>query len=149
MAGGVNKVILIGNLGRDPEVRTFQNGGKVCNLRIATSETWKDRNTGENRDRTEWHRVVAWGRLAEICQAYLSKGSLVLVSGRLQTRRWQGHPQSCGRATQRVRRRNILPGRIEQGLAIGLDQDLERDVGQLPAPSVVIFRQVFQESRQG
>jgi single-strand DNA-binding protein len=80
MAGSVNKVILIGNLGRDPEVRTFQNGGKVCNLRIATSETWKDRNTGERRERTEWHSVAIF---------YLRKGSKVYLEGKLQTRKWQ------------------------------------------------------------
>lgn len=90
MAGSVNKVILIGNLGRDPEVRNFQNGGKVCNLRIATSETWKDRNTGERRERTEWHSVAIFQEgLVRIAEQYLRKGSKVYIEGQLQTRKWQ------------------------------------------------------------
>ncbi|MEP5151587.1 single-stranded DNA-binding protein [Planktotalea sp.] len=90
MAGSVNKVILIGNLGRDPEVRTFQNGGKVCNLRIATSETWKDRNTGERKERTEWHSVAIFSEpLARVAEQYLRKGSKVYLEGQLETRKWQ------------------------------------------------------------
>ncbi|SFN85527.1 single-strand binding protein [Roseovarius lutimaris] len=90
MAGSVNKVILIGNLGRDPEVRTFQNGGKVCNLRIATSETWKDRNTGERREKTEWHSVAIFSEgLVRVAEQYLRKGSKVYLEGKLQTRKWQ------------------------------------------------------------
>jgi len=90
MAGSVNKVILIGNLGRDPEVRTFQNGGKVCNLRIATSETWKDRATGERREKTEWHSVAVFSEgLVRVCEQYLRKGSKVYIEGKLQTRKWQ------------------------------------------------------------
>ncbi|UWR34772.1 single-stranded DNA-binding protein [Sulfitobacter sp. W027] len=90
MAGSVNKVILIGNLGRDPEVRSFQNGGKVCNLRIATSETWKDRNTGERREKTEWHSVAIFQEgLVRIAEQYLKKGSKVYIEGQLQTRKWQ------------------------------------------------------------
>ncbi|WP_339767053.1 single-stranded DNA-binding protein [uncultured Pseudosulfitobacter sp.] len=90
MAGSVNKVILIGNLGRDPEVRSFQNGGKVCNLRIATSETWKDRNTGERKERTEWHSVAIFQEgLVRIAEQYLKKGSKVYIEGQLQTRKWQ------------------------------------------------------------
>jgi single-strand DNA-binding protein len=90
MAGSVNKVILIGNLGRDPEVRTFQNGGKVCNLRIATSETWKDKNTGERREKTEWHSVAIFQEgLVRIAEQYLKKGSKVYIEGQLQTRKWQ------------------------------------------------------------
>ncbi|WP_323764691.1 single-stranded DNA-binding protein [Marinovum sp.] len=90
MAGSVNKVILIGNLGRDPEVRSFQNGGKVCNLRIATSETWKDRNTGERRERTEWHSVAIFTEgLVRVAEQYLRKGSKVYIEGQLQTRKWQ------------------------------------------------------------
>ena len=85
MAGSVNKVIIIGNLGRDPEVRNFQNGGKVVNLRIATSESWKDKQTGEQQERTEWHRVKFFGRLAEIAGEYLKKGSQVYVEGKLRT----------------------------------------------------------------
>ncbi len=90
MAGSVNKVILVGNLGRDPEVRTFQNGGKVCNLRIATSETWKDRTTGERKERTEWHSVAIFSEpLARIAEQYLRKGSKVYLEGQLETRKWQ------------------------------------------------------------
>ena len=90
MAGSVNKVILIGNLGRDPEVRTFQNGGKVVNLRIATSENWKDRNTGERRERTEWHSVAIFSEpLGRIAEQYLRKGSTVYIEGQLETRKWQ------------------------------------------------------------
>ena len=90
MAGSVNKVILIGNLGRDPEVRSFQNGGKVCNLRIATSETWRDRNTGERKERTEWHSVAIFQEgLVKVAEQYLRKGSKVYIEGQLQTRKWQ------------------------------------------------------------
>ncbi len=90
MAGSVNKVIIIGNLGRDPEVRTFQNGGKVCNLRIATSENWKDRNTGERKERTEWHSVAIFSEpLARVAEQYLRKGSKVYIEGQLETRKWQ------------------------------------------------------------
>jgi single-strand DNA-binding protein len=88
MAGSVNKVILIGNLGKDPEVRSMQNGGKVANLSIATSETWRDKASGERKEKTEWHRVVIFGNLAEIAEKYLKKGSKVYVSGSLQTRKW-------------------------------------------------------------
>ena len=90
MAGSVNKVILVGNLGRDPEVRTFQNGGKICNLRIATSESWKDRNTGERKERTEWHSVsITSDGLVGIAEQYLRKGSKVYIEGQLETRKWQ------------------------------------------------------------
>ena len=89
MAGSVNKVILVGNLGRDPDVRHTQNGGKVANLRLATSETWKDRQSGERKERTEWHSVVVWGNLADICERYLKKGSKIYIQGQLQTRKWQ------------------------------------------------------------
>ncbi len=90
MAGSVNKVTLLGNLGRDPEVRTFQNGGKVCNLRMATSERWRDRDTGEQRERTEWHSVAIFSEpLARIAEQYLRKGSTVYIEGRLETRKWQ------------------------------------------------------------
>jgi single-strand DNA-binding protein len=90
MAGSLNKVMLIGNLGADPEVRTFQNGGKVCNLRVATSETWKDRNTGERQERTEWHSVAIFNEgLAGVAERYLKKGSKVYLEGQLQTRKWQ------------------------------------------------------------
>ena len=86
---GVNKAILIGHLGRDPEVRYSPSGSAVANVSVATSESWKDKNTGENQERTEWHRVVFFGRLAEIVGEYLKKGSQVYIEGRLQTRKWQ------------------------------------------------------------
>ena len=90
MAGSVNKVILVGNLGRDPEVRSFQNGGKVVNLRIATSETWRDKATGERKERTEWHSVAIFNEnIAKIAEQYLRKGSKVYVEGQLETRKWQ------------------------------------------------------------
>jgi single-strand DNA-binding protein len=89
MARGVNKVILIGNLGADPEVRYMPSGGAVANLRIATSEVWKDKQTGENQERTEWHTVAYFNRLAEIAGEYLRKGSKIYVEGSLRTRKWQ------------------------------------------------------------
>lgn len=89
MAGSVNKVILVGNLGRDPEVRSFSNGGKVCNLRIATSETWRDRASGERKEKTEWHSVAIFSEpLAKIAEQYLRKGSKVYIEGQLETRKW-------------------------------------------------------------
>lgn len=90
MAGSLNKVMLIGNLGADPEIRSFQNGGKVANLRIATSETWKDRNTGERQERTEWHTVAIFSEgLVGVVERFLRKGSKVYIEGQLQTRKWQ------------------------------------------------------------
>ena len=90
MAGSVNKVILIGNLGRDPEIRTFQNGGKVCNFSIATSENWKDRNTGERQERTQWHNIAIFSEpISNVAEQYLKKGSKVYIEGQLETRKWQ------------------------------------------------------------
>ena len=86
---GINKVILVGNLGNDPEIRYMPNGGAVANITIATSESWKDKNTGEMRDKTEWHRVVLFGKTAEVAGEYLRKGSQVYIEGQLQTRKWQ------------------------------------------------------------
>lgn len=90
MAGSLNKVMIIGNLGADPEVRTFGNGGKVCNLRIATSENWRDKNTGERREKTEWHTVAIFSEgLVRVCEQFLKKGAKVYIEGALQTRKWQ------------------------------------------------------------
>lgn len=90
MAGSVNKVTLIGNLGNDPDVRTMQNGGEVCNLSVATSDSWKDKNSGERKERTEWHRVVVFSPgLVNVCKNYLKKGSKVYLEGSLQTRSWE------------------------------------------------------------
>ena len=89
MAGSVNKVMLIGNLGRDPEVKTMQNGSKVCNLSVATSETWKDKASGERKEKTEWHRVVVFNEnIINVCENYLKKGSKIFVEGQLETRKW-------------------------------------------------------------
>ncbi len=96
MAKGINKVILVGNLGQDPESRSFPDGGSVCNISVATSESWKDKQTGQQQERTEWHRVVFRQRLAEIAAQYLKKGSKVYIEGKLQTRKWtnqQGQDQ--------------------------------------------------------
>jgi single-strand DNA-binding protein len=90
MAGSLNKVMIIGNLGNDPDIRAMQNGGRVCNLSIATSDTWKDKNTGERREKTEWHRVVIYNEgLVNVCENYLKKGSKVFIEGSLETRKWQ------------------------------------------------------------
>jgi len=89
VAGSVNKVIIIGNLGRDPEVRSMQNGDKVANLSVACSESWKDKNTGDRKERTEWVRVVIFGKVADVAERYLRKGSKVYIEGKLQTRKWQ------------------------------------------------------------
>ena len=92
MAGSVNKVILVGNLGRDPEVRYSQDGKKIVNISVATSESWNDRNSGERREKTEWHRVVIFNdRLGEVAEKYLNKGSKVYLEGQLQTRKWSGN----------------------------------------------------------
>ncbi|MCF6443207.1 single-stranded DNA-binding protein [Nereida sp. MMG025] len=121
MAGSVNKVIIIGNLGRDPEVRTFQNGGKVCNLRIATSENWKDKNTGERRERTEWHSVAIFSEpLARVAEQYLRKGSKVYIEGQLETRKWQDQSGQDRYSTEVVLRPytstlTMLDGRGEGG----------------------------------
>ncbi|MFV0291703.1 MAG: single-stranded DNA-binding protein [Paracoccus sp. (in: a-proteobacteria)] len=121
MAGSVNKVILIGNLGQDPEVRTFQNGGKVVNLRIATSETWKDRNSGERQERTQWHSVAIFSEpLARIAEQYLRKGSKVYLEGQLETRKWQDQSGQDRYTTEVVLRPyrselTLLDGRSDGG----------------------------------
>ncbi|RNF33171.1 single-stranded DNA-binding protein [Paracoccus methylarcula] len=121
MAGSVNKVILVGNLGQDPEVRTFQNGGKVVNLRIATSERWKDRNTGEAQERTQWHSVAIFSEpLARVAEQYLRKGSKVYIEGQLETRKWQDQSGQDRYSTEVVLRPfrselHMLDGRGEGG----------------------------------
>jgi single-strand DNA-binding protein len=89
MSGSVNRAIIVGNLGRDPEIRRTQDGKPIANLRVATSESWRDKATGEKRERTEWHSVVIWGELANVAEKYLRKGSKVYLEGQLQTRKWQ------------------------------------------------------------
>ncbi|MCF1710023.1 single-stranded DNA-binding protein [Tabrizicola sp. J26] len=127
MAGSVNKVILVGNLGRDPEVRTFANGGKVCNLRIATSETWRDKASGERKERTEWHSVAIFSEpLAKIAEQYLRKGSKVYIEGALETRKWQDQSGQDRYTTEVVLRPfsgnlTLLDGREGGGSGGGFD----------------------------
>lgn len=102
MARGVNKVILIGNIGKDPEIRYTASGSAIANITVATSESWKDKQTGENVERTEWHRVVFYQRLAEIVGEYLRKGSKIYVEGRLQTRKWQDKNTGQDRYTTEI-----------------------------------------------
>lgn len=102
MARGVNKVILIGNIGKDPEIRYTPSGLAVANLTLATSEVWKDKQTGENQERTEWHRIVMYQRLAEIAGEYLRKGSKIFIEGRLQTRKWQDKTSGMDRYTTEI-----------------------------------------------
>ena len=129
MAGSVNKVMLIGNLGRDPEVRTFANGGKVVNLRLATSENWKDRNTGEKKERTEWHSVAIFNEpLGRIAEQYLRKGNTVYIEGQLETRKWQDQNGNDRYSTEVVVRPysgnlTLLGGRGEGGGGRDYDDD--------------------------
>lgn len=121
MAGSVNKVIIVGNLGRDPEVRNFPGGGRVCNLRIATSENWKDRESGERKERTEWHSVAIFSEpLARIAEQYLRKGSKVYIEGQLETRKWQDQSGQDRYTTEIVLRPyrgelTLLDGKSEGG----------------------------------
>jgi len=127
MAGSVNKVILVGNLGRDPEVRTAQDGSKIVNLNIATSESWKDRSSGERREKTEWHRVVIFNpNLADVAERFLKKGSSVYVEGALQTRKWTDQSGQEKYSTEVVIGRfkgelTLLGGRAEGGGGGGYD----------------------------
>lgn len=137
MAGSVNKVILVGNLGRDPESRSFQNGGKVVNLRIATSESWKDRNSGERKEKTEWHSVAIFNEgLASVAEKYLRKGSKVYIEGSLQTRKWQGQDGQDKYSTEVVLQgfNSVLtmldgPGGGQGGGQSGGGRDIGRDMG--------------------
>jgi len=119
MARGVNKVILVGNVGGDPETRYLPNGNAVTNISIATSDSWNDKQTGQRQERTEWHRVVFFGKLAEIAGEYLRKGSLVYVEGRLQTRKWQGQDGQDRYTTEVIvdigGQMQILGGRNDDG----------------------------------
>ena len=132
MAGSVNKVILVGNLGRDPEVRSFPNGGKVVNLRVATSERWRDKQTGENKERTEWHSVAIFNEnLGRIAEQYLRKGSKVYLEGQLETRKWQDQSGQDRYSTEVVLRQfrgelTLLDGRGEGAGAAGGDYDQDR-----------------------
>jgi single-strand DNA-binding protein len=149
MAGSVNKVILIGNLGRDPEVRSMQDGGKIVQLSVATSESWRDRASGERRERTEWHRVVIFNeQLAKISEQYLRKGSTVYLEGQLQTRKWTDQQGQEKYTTEVVLQRyrgelTMLGGRADGGSGggsyDGYDQsgggDSQGGIGRAPAPA--------------
>jgi single-strand DNA-binding protein len=131
---GVNKVILVGNLGADPETRYLPSGGAVTNIRLATSETWKDKQTGQAQERTEWHRVVFFNKLAEIAGEYLRKGSKVYVEGSLRTRKWQGQDGQDRYSTE------IVAGEMQMLDSRGADQGQgagyapRNDYNQAPAP---------------
>ena len=127
MAGSVNKVILVGNLGRDPEIRTMQSGDKLAQFSLATSETWNDRQTGERRERTEWHRVVIFGRLAEIAERFLRKGSKVYLEGSLQTRKWQDQSGQDRYTTEVVLQR--FRGELQMLDRAGDSESRDRDYG--------------------
>lgn len=129
MARGINKVILIGNLGRDPETRYTQSGSAVANFSVATSEQWQDRNTNERREQTEWHNVVCFARLAEIAGEYLRKGSKVYVEGRLQTRSWEGQDGQTRNRTEVIARELQMLDSRGAGAGGGPD-----DAGQGYAP---------------
>lgn len=134
MARGVNKVILIGNIGKDPETRFSAGGGAITNITLATSESWKDKQTGENQERTEWHRVVFFGRLGEIAGEYLKKGSKVYVEGSLRTRKWQDQSGQDKYTTEIVANEmQMLDGR---GAAGGSDFPAERTQGASGGASI-------------
>jgi single-strand DNA-binding protein len=134
MARGVNKVILIGNLGKDPEVRYSPNGGAVANVTVATTESWKDKNTGEQVEKTEWHRVVFFRRLAEIVGEYLKKGSKVYIEGKLQTRKWQDKDGNDRYTTEIVANEmQMLDSR--GGGSAGFNQDSAPAVQSAPEPA--------------
>jgi single-strand DNA-binding protein len=131
----VNKVILVGNLGRDPELRTFPSGDPVANVSLATTDRWKDRNTGEMRDATEWHNLVFNGRLAEIAGQYLRKGSQVYVEGSLRTRKWQDKNTAQDRYTTEIRVDAMQMLGARQGMGSPSDDGASNNYASSPAPS--------------
>ena len=139
MAGSVNKVILVGNLGRDPEIRRTQDGRPIANLRIATTETWRDKATGERREKTEWHTVVIFNEgLCRVAEQYLKKGAKVYVEGQLQTRKWQGQDGQDRYSTEVVLQNfngqlTMLDGRSGAGAGAGMQEDDQ--AGYAPSPS--------------
>ena len=137
MARGINKVILIGNLGQDPETRYMPSGGAVTNLTIATSETWKDKQTGQPQERTEWHRVVFFNRLAEIAGEYLKKGSKVYIEGALRTRKWQDKSTGADRYTTEIvaNEMQMLDSRGGGGEGMGGGQGGGQGYAQQGAPA--------------
>lgn len=133
MARGVNKVILVGNLGQKPEIRYTQTDSAVANLSLATSESWKDKETGEQREKTEWHRIVYFGKLAEIAEQYLDKGSKVYVEGKLQTRKWQDKETGADRYTTEIvgNELTMLDSKNSSGMnEMNESQNFERNTGQ-------------------
>lgn len=135
----VNKTILVGNLGRDPEVRYSPDGGAICNMSVATTSSWKDKASGEKREETEWHRVVIYGRLAEIAGEYLKKGRSVYLEGRLKTRKWQDKDTGADRYSTEViaDQMQMLGSRDEVGSTGGYDDATarpQRAAAQRPAP---------------
>lgn len=126
----INRATLLGNVGRDPEIRTLNNGDKVANLSLATSETWKDKNSGERQERTEWHRVTLWGNLAEIVEKYVRKGSRVYIEGQIETRKWTDQSGNDKYSTEIV-------ARGFNGRLLLLDKKPEGDgqAAQAPAPA--------------
>ena len=126
MAGSVNKVILIGNLGKDPEVRHLENGAVVANFPLATSETYKDRNSGERKTQTDWHNIVMWRGLAEVAEKYLKKGNSVYVEGKLRTRSWEDKDGNTRYTTEVVADSMTMLGRASDGSGSGTSQSNEQ-----------------------
>jgi single-strand DNA-binding protein len=136
MARGINKVILVGHLGKDPEVRYMPSGNAVCNVTLATSDSWKDKQTGEQKDRTEWHNLVFYNRLAEIAGEYLKKGSQIYAEGRLQTRKWQDKSGNDRYTTEIiVSDMQMLGGRGGGGGSADFDGGQESRSSSSPAPA--------------
>lgn len=135
MAKGINKVILVGHLGQDPEVKYMPSGKAVANVSIATTDQWKDKDSGEMRDRTEWHRVVFFNRLAEIVGEYLRKGAQVYVEGRLQTRKWQDQNGQDRYTTEIVASEMQMLGGRQEGGQQGQGQQQQQSAPQAPAPA--------------
>ena len=132
MAGGVNKVILIGNLGAAPEVRFTPSGQAVANFRIATSESWTDKGSGQKQERTEWHRIVVWGKLAELCGEYLAKGRQCYVEGRMQTREWTDKEGKKNYTTEVVAQNVVFLGGRAEGAGAGAGGRRGDDFGPPP-----------------
>ena len=134
MARGVNKAIIVGTLGQDPEVRYTANGSAVANISVATNETWKDKSTGEAQERTEWHRIVMFGKLAEIAQQYLKKGSQAYFEGRIQTRKWQDQSGNDRYSTEIVANEmQMLGGRAGAGSGAPMESGGQSQAQSRPA----------------
>ena len=146
MARGVNKVILIGNMGKDPEMRSLPSGGSATNFSLATSESWRDKNTGENKEKTEWHNCSAFGRLAEIISEYCSKGSKIYVEGRLQTRKWQDKNGNDRYTTEIiVNEMQMLDARGGASDSIGDSGGRQGGVGGHPSPQAAPLNDDFDD----